>query len=120
MRKKEQNRQIEEIHRCRYMDLHLLSVLSSGSLVHRVLLFSITAHLSPHFYKSHKYCFYQESLHPIQTFLGKHYIHFLLAGCFFRDSSKVSISHKTPDELIRTNTCSEKVCSTETEKHGAF
>lgn len=74
MRKKEQNTQNKEMYRCSSMDLNCLSVLPSGNLVRRVILFLIIAYLSPHFHKLRKYCFHWESLHPIQT------LHSLLVG----------------------------------------
>lgn len=55
------------MHRCISMDLSCLSVLPSGNLVRRVILFLITAYLSPHFHKLRNYCFHWESLHPLQT-----------------------------------------------------
>lgn len=74
MRKKEQNTQNKEMHRCSSMHLSFLSVLPSGNLVCRVILFLIIAYLSPHFHKLREYCFHWESLHPLQT------LHSLLFG----------------------------------------
>lgn len=41
--------QTKEVHMCSPMDLNLLSVLSSCSLVHRVMILLMIAHLSPYF-----------------------------------------------------------------------
>lgn len=107
--KKEQNTRTKEMHSCSSMDLYFLSVLSSGNLLLRAILFLIAVLLKPHFYKLHKYSFHQESLCSIQTFPGNHYIHFLLACCFFRDSSKVSIFYKNfRHDFIPTNISSKR------------
>lgn len=107
--KKEQNTQTKEMHSCSSVDLYFLSVMSSGNLLLRAILFLIAVLLKPHFYKLHKYSFYQESLCSIQSFPGNHYIHFLLACCFFRDSSKVSIFYKNfRHDFIPTNISSKR------------
>lgn len=87
--------------KCSPVDLGFLSALPPGNLVHRLLLFLTIGHLSLHFYKPHKCCFYQELFCSTETFPGKLCIHTLSVCYFFRGSSVVTSSQKKTKQPFR-------------------
>lgn len=88
--------------KCSPVDLGFLSALPPGNLVHRLLLFLTIGHLSLHFYKPHKCCFYQELFCSTETFPGKLCIHTLSVCYFFRGSSMVTSSQKKNKTTLQT------------------